>query len=65
MSAIEHPSVAETVRLLASDGVDVKFIPVDSHGIVRMDVLDTLLDERTALVSVMLANNEIGTIQPV
>ncbi len=65
VSAIEHPSVAETVRLLASDGVDVKFIPVDSHGIVRMDVLDTLLDERTALVSVMLANNEIGTIQPV
>ncbi len=65
VSQMEHPSVTQTVKSLISEGIDVKFIPVDSRGIVRIDALDALLDERTALVSVMLANNEIGTIQPV
>ena len=65
VSAMEHPSVTETAKAMMSEGIDVKFIPVDARGLIRVDVLDTLLDETTALVSVMLANNEIGTIQPV
>lgn len=65
ISAFEHPAVAETAAALRAEGMDVAVIPVDQHGVVVLDALDSLLDERTAVVSVMLANNEIGTIQPV
>lgn len=65
LSAIEHPSVRETAAVLASLGAEVVTIPVNAEGVIRLDVLDAALDERTALVSVMLANNEIGTIQPI
>lgn len=65
ISAIEHPSVTESALMLQAEGIEVGFIPVDSHGIINLSALETLLDEGTALVSVMLANNEIGTIQPV
>lgn len=63
VSAIEHPAVMQTVNSL--DGVEVVRLPVDGDGVVRLDVLDDLVDERTALVSVMLANNEVGTMQPI
>lgn len=65
ISAIEHPAVMETVAALRAVGAEVVILPVDDHGVIRLDALDEALDERTALVSVMLANNEIGTIQPV
>ncbi|MCY0899559.1 MAG: cysteine desulfurase family protein [Firmicutes bacterium] len=65
ISAIEHPAVTATAAALATLGADVVTIPVDAHGVVRLSDLDAALDERTVLVSVMLANNEIGTIQPV
>ncbi len=65
VSAIEHPAVMETAAVLASLGAEIVTIPVDARGVIRMDALDAALDERTALVSVMLANNEVGTIQPV
>ena len=64
-SAIEHPAVAQTLEALKNDGAEVVIAPMDERGMVRLDVLEEILDERTALVSVMLANNEIGTLQPV
>jgi cysteine desulfurase len=65
ISAVEHPAVAETARALAAAGAEVVRLPVDAAGVVRLDAAERLIDERTAVVSVMLANNEIGTIQPV
>ncbi len=65
LSAVEHPAVVETATVLASLGAEIVTIPVDAQGVIRLDALDAALDEQTALVSIMLANNEIGTIQPV
>ncbi len=65
VSSIEHESVLETARNLEKSGVKVAYIPVDKNGIVRIDILKKELDEDTVLVSVMYANNEIGTIQPI
>ena len=65
LSAIEHPAVTETAAALESLGAEIVTIPVDSRGVLRLDVLDAVLDEQTALISVMLANHEIGTLQPV
>jgi cysteine desulfurase len=65
VSAVEHPSVEHSAEHLARWGFEVVRAPVDPHGRVDPEELDSLLDERTVLVAVMLANNEIGTIQPV
>ncbi len=65
ISAIEHPAVAETAQALRAAGAEVLSIPVDEHGVIRLDALDAALNHQVALVSVMCANNEIGTIQPV
>jgi cysteine desulfurase len=65
VSAIEHPAVYESAHALATKGYSVKDIPVDSDGIVRSDDLENLMGDKTRLISVMLANNETGTIQPV
>lgn len=65
-SAIEHPCVLESCRRLANDfGFDVVFLPVDSDGIVCMDAFKAVLAKKPLLVSIMTANNEIGTIQDV
>src|SRR5207302_1187161 len=64
-SAIEHPSVAEPIQRLARCGFAVDRLPVDPTGIVRAEALTDLLRQETRLVSVMLANNETGAIQPV
>lgn len=60
---IEHPCILETSKCLVERGTEVKFLDVDKYGIVNIDQLKDLLDENIGLVSVMLANNEIGTIQ--
>ncbi|TSC59705.1 MAG: cysteine desulfurase [Parcubacteria group bacterium LiPW_15] len=65
VSAIEHESVLESARALLGEGAEVVCLPVDKNGFVREEILREKLDERTAVVSVMLGNNEIGTIQPV
>jgi len=65
ISAIEHPSVEGCAQLLESQGVSVDRAPVDAQGLVRVDALRALLRPATRLVSVMLANNETGVIQPV
>jgi len=62
---IEHHAVLHTCAALEREGYRVTYIGVDSDGIVNIEELRAALDDRTALVAVMLANNEIGTIQPV
>jgi cysteine desulfurase len=64
-SAIEHEAVLNTVKALARRGSQTTLLPVDDTGIVSPDDLRDALRDDTALVSVMHANNEIGTIQPI
>lgn len=63
--ATEHPAVLESVQWLAGQGFDVEILPVMGDGILDLKALEDSLSERTLLVSVMLANNEIGVIQPI
>ena len=62
--ATEHKSVLDTVASLERDGFRVTRLPVDASGFVEVEALRAAMTPRTILVSVMLANNEIGTIQP-
>ena len=63
-SAVEHPAVEQPLRRLADDGWEVSVLPVDSQGQVSVAALTDALREDTVLVSIMHANNEVGTIQP-
>jgi cysteine desulfurase len=62
-TAIEHPCVLNSAAYLKSLGFTVTFLPVDEYGKIRVADLDRALSEKTLFVSVMMANNEIGTIQ--
>ena len=64
-SAIEHKCVMESCNALQENGYPVYEIPVNAHGVVDTAKLQALQDDQIALVSVMYANNEIGTVQPV
>jgi cysteine desulfurase len=64
-SVIEHPATANPCRYLASHGWRVDFIAVDESARIRLDALESVLAEETALVTIMHANNETGTIQPI
>ena len=64
-TAIEHHAVLHTMEALEKEGFEVTYVPVDASGIVKVEDVAAALREDTALVSVMYANNEIGTIQPV
>ncbi len=64
-SSIEHEAVLNTMKALAKRGWRVTLLPVDASGIVSPDRLREAIAEDTALVSVMHANNEIGTLQPI
>ena len=64
-TAIEHASVQQPMRYLEEQGFRVTYLPVDSHGILCHDALEEALDEDTILVSMILVNNEIGSITPV
>jgi cysteine desulfurase len=64
-SSIEHDAILETCRNLEKDGFTVTYLKVDKGGIIDKTELKTHLNEKTALVSIMLANNEIGVIQPI
>lgn len=60
----EHHAVLHCCRALEDEGFRVTYLPVDSRGIIDLDQLRGALDERTVLVSIMLANNETGALQP-
>ncbi|MBU1185391.1 MAG: cysteine desulfurase [Acidobacteria bacterium] len=64
-SAIEHPAVVETAHYLDRKGIRTIFIPVDSFGVIRLEELEKALSDDVGLISIMHANNELGTIQPV
>ncbi len=65
VSAIEHDAVLEPARMLEREGVRVSYLPVDGEGVVVVSALKEMITLETVLVSVMYANNEIGTIQPI
>lgn len=62
---IEHHAILHTCESLEKQGYEVSYIDVDENGIVKLDELEKAIREDTILISVMYANNEIGTIQPV
>ncbi|RJS70861.1 cysteine desulfurase NifS [ANME-2 cluster archaeon] len=64
-SSIEHPSILKTCRYLNDHGCDVTYLPVDADGMVDPGDVESAINSDTKLISVMHANNEIGTIQPV
>jgi cysteine desulfurase len=64
-SSIEHPAITETCRFLEQTGIQVTYLPVDEHGRVDPDDLGKAFRPDTRLVSVMAANNVVGTLQPI
>ncbi|HIH28105.1 MAG TPA: cysteine desulfurase NifS [Methanoregulaceae archaeon] len=64
-SAIEHHAVLYPTRYLAKQGFSVTFLPVDATGLADPGMLEDAITEKTTLISIMTANNEIGTIEPV
>jgi cysteine desulfurase len=64
-SSIEHHSVLDACHTLERKGVEVTYLPVDGKGRISLDIIKEAIRSDTKLVSIMLANNEIGTIQPI
>lgn len=64
-SAVEHHAVLETCHWLQGEGFEVTYLPVDRHGLVDPADVERAITDRTILVSIMHANNEIGTVEPI
>ncbi len=64
-SCIEHPAILNSCHSLEQQGFEVTYLDVDEQGFVNIDSLINSITEKTFLISVMFANNEIGTIQPI
>jgi cysteine desulfurase len=64
-TAIEHVSVINICKFLQKQGFEVSYVPVDKQGVVDLEKLEAAINDRTVLISVMYANGEIGTIQPI
>ena len=65
ISTIEHHAILETADYLVKEGFEVTKVPVDSEGVVKIDELKKAIRPDTTLISIMTANNEIGTIEPI
>ena len=64
-SKIEHPAVLETCKQLEKEGFEITYISVDKNGIINLEELKNSIRTTTILITIMFANNEIGTIQPI
>ena len=64
-SKIEHHAVLETCKALEKEGFKVTYLDVDEYGIINLEQLKRAITEKTILITIMYANNEIGTIQPI
>ncbi len=64
-SRVEHPAVIEVCRDLEREGFEVSYLPVDEFGLVSVSELEEAITERTVLITIMHANNEVGTVQPI
>lgn len=64
-SAIEHHSILNACRTLESEQVEITYLPISANGVIDLTVLKNAIKPNTKLVTIMLANNEIGTIQPI
>ena len=61
----EHHAVLDVFKVLEKKGVETTFLPVDEYGVVNFDILEKSITNKTVLVSIMYANNEVGTVQPI
>lgn len=64
-SVVEHPAVLETLDQLKKEGAEVTYLPVDKGGRVSLQDLENAITDKTILITIMSANNEVGTIQPI
>ena len=64
-SKIEHPAILNTCRTLEKQGFEVTYLNVDKEGLINLEELKEAITDKTILISVMFANNEIGTIEPI
>ncbi|NTW73176.1 MAG: cysteine desulfurase NifS [Eubacteriaceae bacterium] len=64
-TVIEHHAVLHTCKYLSKQGFEITYLPVDEYGLIDLDELKNAIKDTTILISVMFANNEIGTIQPI
>lgn len=65
VSAIEHHAVLESAERLKKEGFEIVYLPVNDGGRVALNALETLIDDKTAIVALMAANNETGVLQPI
>jgi Cysteine sulfinate desulfinase/cysteine desulfurase and related enzymes len=65
VSSIEHPAIKKCCEYLATQGFEITYLPVDEFGTVSIDELISSIKRETILISIMFANNEVGTIQPI
>jgi cysteine desulfurase len=64
-SSIEHPSVSKAMEQLEENGFEITYLPVDGNGSVSLEDVEKAIRKDTILISIMLVNNEVGTIQPI
>ncbi|MCP4707731.1 MAG: aminotransferase class V-fold PLP-dependent enzyme, partial [Planctomycetes bacterium] len=64
-SAIEHPAVSEVCAYLATRGFNITYLPVDKFGLINPRQVEEAITPQTILISIMHANNEVGTIEPI
>lgn len=64
-SKIEHPAILDTCKMLESQGFRITYLNVDEYGRINLNELENQINDKTILISIMFANNEIGTIEPI